>query len=91
MGKSILEYEKVKTQMRPLSERRSGDIVYVSTIYGGKGARKKLFDLGIIPGVRVEVVQGARGFPYILRVGGTRIMIGWGMVQKILVTDEKKQ
>lgn len=91
MGKRTVGYENVKTGVNPLSIHRSGDTVYVSEIYGGKGARKKLFDLGIIPGVQIEVVQGTRGFPYILRVGGTRVMLGWGMVQKILVQGEKKR
>jgi ferrous iron transport protein A len=59
----------------------------VVTIEGGKGSRQKLFDLGIVPGKEIEVVQGAKRHPYIIRVGETRIMLGWGMVERIHVSD----
>ncbi len=76
--------------VQPLSKYKEGTTVTVSSIAGGKGARKKLFDLGIIPGVQVKIVQGAPSFPYILQVGGSRIMIGWGMVQKIFVGENRR-
>ncbi len=69
---------------QPLSFFRSGAAIKVTAVDGGKNARKKLFDLGILPGVRLEVIQGSPGFPFIMRVGESRIMLGWGMVQKIL-------
>lgn len=56
------------------------------TIEGGKGSRQRLFDLGIVPGKTISVVQGAKRHPYIVRVGETKIMLGWGMVEKIYVS-----
>ena len=75
--------------IKPLSSFSEGKNVIVSTISGGKGARKKLYDLGIVPGVSVKIVQGTFNYPYILQVGGSRIMLGWGMVQKIFVCENR--
>lgn len=79
-------YMSPKMDIKPLSSYEEGKLVKVSSIIGGRGARKKLFDLGIIPGVKVKIVQGSPNYPYILQVGGSRIMLGWGMVQKIFVS-----
>jgi Fe2+ transport system protein FeoA len=54
---------------------------------GGRGVRKKLFDLGIVPGSELEIVQGVPHSPYVVKVNDTRMMIGWGMVQKVLVYE----
>jgi len=60
----------------------------VHDIIGGIGFRKKLFDMGILPGVRIKVVQGSRFSPFVIKVGDTKIMMGWGMLSKILVNKE---
>ena len=73
---------------KPLSLYKEGKKVTVSAIHGGKGARKKLYDLGIVPGVTVQIVQGTYNYPYILQIGGSRVMLGWGMVQKIFVCEK---
>ncbi len=75
-------------EVRPLSSFQEGKMVEVRTIAGGKGARKKLYDLGIVPGASVTIVQGTFNYPYVLQIGGSRIMLGWGMVQKIFVCEK---
>jgi ferrous iron transport protein A len=76
----------VKTEAKPLSIFKPKSVARVLSILGGQHARQKMMDLGIIPGAEVEVLQGSSGSPFLLRVGSSRIMLGWGMVQKILVT-----
>lgn len=77
--------EVLQTTMKYLDQCNEGDTAVVREIDGGKGARQKLFDLGIVPGVTITIVQGSRGRPYILQAGGTKVMIGWGMAEKIQV------
>ena len=78
--------QAVNSKVYPLSHLPPGGSALVVTIEGGKGSRQKLFDLGIVPGKVIAVIQGAKRHPYIVRVGETKIMLGWGMVEKIYVS-----
>lgn len=81
--------QAVNNRVKSLSHLTSGESGLVVTVDGGKRSRQKLFDLGIVPGKVISVVQGARRHPYIVRVGETKIMLGWGMVEKIYVSAPK--
>ena len=70
-----------------LSELRTNDMCIVHDILGGVGFRKKLFDMGILPGVTLKVVQGSRFSPFVIKAGDTKIMMGWGMLNRILVQN----
>lgn len=76
-------------EVKPLSAFSEGAKVVVNGISGGKGASKKLYEMGIVPGVTVQIVQGRIKHPYILKVGESRIMLGWGMVQQIFVREKE--
>jgi Fe2+ transport system protein FeoA len=82
--------QAVNNKVESLSHLTSGESGLVVTVDGGKRSRQKLFDLGIVPGKVISVVQGARRHPYIVRVGETKIMLGWGMVEKIYVSAPKE-
>ena len=82
--------QAVNSKVQPLSCLPQGGSALVVTIEGGKGSRQRLFDLGIVPGKVISVVQGAKRHPYIVRVGETKIMLGWGMVEKIYVSGIEK-
>ncbi len=58
----------------------------VSSVDGGKGFRRRLEALGIMPGTEITKVssQFMRG-PAIVRVGMTQVAIGYGMAQRIMV------
>ncbi len=68
-----------------LTELNDGDQAVVIRIDGGRQARKKLMDLGIIPGVPVTIVRKASRNPMLLSVMGRQIVIGRGMAEKIHV------
>jgi len=77
-----------KRKVKPLSSvntTHKGKKTIIMGVEGGRGVRKKLFDLGIVPGSELEIVRGAPRSPYVVKVNDTRMMIGWGMVQKVLV------
>jgi ferrous iron transport protein A len=68
-----------------LTEAENGQRVVVTRIDGGRQARKKLMDLGIIPGIPVTVVRRAGSNPMILSVMGRQIVLGRGMAEKVFV------
>jgi ferrous iron transport protein A len=56
---------------------------------GGRGLRARLMNMGLHSGVRLKVLHcGGRGNCTVVLVGNTRLMLGHGIAQKILVKEE---
>jgi len=71
----------------PLAMINEGRIVVLREILGGMGIRRRLTDMGLRPGSQIRVVSNSRRGPFVIGVGDTRLMIGRGMAQKIMVED----
>lgn len=69
----------------PLSMVSPGQEVTLAVIHGGRGLRRRLIDMGLNEGVRLRVVEAQSSGPCLIAIGGTRLMLGHGMAQKILV------
>lgn len=69
-----------------LTDMESGQKGKVVSIQGGQGLHARLDALGIRPGVSITKISGQimRG-PIIVRVGATRIAIGFGMARRVEV------
>ena len=70
--------------MCPINVMEDGSEVTVARIAGGGECSRRLSELGIIPGARIQVVQNGGG-PILLKVGESRFAIGQGMALKVLV------
>jgi len=70
--------------MIPLSMARSGPVKVVK-INGGKTFRNRLRTMGLRENSIIFVVSGSFFGPVIIQTGGTRIGIGVGMANKIIV------
>ena len=58
----------------------------VLTIAGGEGMRSKMYNLGVHETERVKVVQN-RGFgPLVIDIGGTRLILGRKMAERLWVS-----
>lgn len=68
----------------PLKNVRSGQPVVLVQISGGHRVAHRLAELGLTPGVQLEVLQN-KGGPILLAVRGTRLAIGRGMANKVMV------
>ena len=68
----------------PLTNVRSGQPVVLVQISGGHHVAHRLAELGLTPGVELEVLQN-KGGPILLAVRGTRLAIGRGMANKVMV------
>jgi len=71
----------------PLTMINEGRTVILHEILGGMGIRRRLTDMGLRPGSHIRVVSNSGRGPFVIGVGSTRLMIGRGMAQKIMVEE----
>ena len=69
----------------PLSMAKNGHRLKIKAIYGGRGLQARLSAMGLIPGMYIEIISNNQRGPLVVRVMGSRIMLGRGMAQKIIV------
>lgn len=65
-----------------------GEEARLVTVLGGRWIRRRLSALGLCPGTKVTMIQNAGWGPVILGVMDSRVALGRGMAQKILVTKD---
>jgi len=70
----------------PLSMTAIGERVRLESILGGEKINQRLTALGLTPGVELCIVQDAGG-PLLISVRDSRIALGRGMAQKIMVSQ----
>ncbi len=68
----------------PLAQAQEGERVRVTLLRGGKGLDMRLTTLGLNVGSELTVSQRCGGNLVVLR-GETRLALGFGMSQKIMV------
>jgi ferrous iron transport protein A len=77
----------------PLSLAGAGKKLTVTGINAGWGLQRRLADMGLIPGTTVVVVSGCHPGPLLIDIRGSRLGLGFGVAQKIIVkeaTDNEK-
>jgi ferrous iron transport protein A len=70
----------------PLTQAPPGHPVRLIEIDAGKALRHRLTELGLTPGVTLTVVQDDGG-PLLVTVRESRVALGRGMAEKILVRE----
>lgn len=73
------------TGTRPLSQVAEGEIVGIVEINGGRGIRGRLTAMGLLPKTQIEVVRNGGFGPFVISIGNTRMALGKGVVDKIMV------
>jgi Fur family ferric uptake transcriptional regulator len=76
---------KRKTLM-PLTMARSGERLVIKELAGGRNARKIMSDMGFREGDQIEIISNEGHGRIILGHNCTRLALGRGVAQKILVT-----
>ncbi len=74
-------------RLRHLSDVRVGEIVRFMGVEHGCALRMRLVAMGLTPGVPVRVMQRVPGGPCIVAVRGTRVALGRGMLDRIIVEN----
>ncbi len=72
----------------PLNMSSRDREVRIVAICGGRGVISKLADMGLVIGSKLKVVQGALRGQSLVISGNTKLALGCGMAQKIMVADE---
>lgn len=70
----------------PLVLASPGERLRIERLVGGQEAKRHLEELGLNLGAEVEVIS-ANGGPMVLAVKGTRLALGRGVAQKVMVTQ----
>lgn len=68
-----------------LSRVDSGQDVTLIDIESGRGARSKLYSMGLVPGIKLRVLNRNGAGPVMVAVKDSRLAIGRGMAEKIIV------
>ena len=69
----------------PLVMAERGRTVLIKSLRGGHGFRRKLVDMGLVPGMEIKVISNTNGGPMVVGVFDTRIILGRGMAHRIMV------
>lgn len=74
---------------RYLGDLKTGEWARVERIEGGGALRRRMMDMGIVPGVELEVVRHAPfGGPLQVRLKGYYLAMRRGECAKIIVTEK---
>jgi len=68
----------------PLSQALPGQEVVLVSVDGGRGLQRRLAEMGLLGGSRLRVLSAGRG-PIVVGVNQTRLVLGRGMVGRIMV------
>jgi len=80
LNDSSLEKKTISLIELPL-----GKTAIIYQIKSGRAACKRLNELGLIPGVSVELVNRITSGPVMIRVKGSKLALGRGLAQKVMV------
>lgn len=73
------------SQIFPLGMASEGEIVKIVSVVGGKNLAKRLMAMGIVADTQLQILQRQPGTGLVLARGETRLALGAGMANKILV------
>ena len=73
-------------EIKPLSKVKSGNKATLVTISAGRGLNNRLAAMGLVSGVEITVVSNSHPGPFVINVKGSKVMLGRGMANKIMVS-----
>ena len=74
-------------QGMPLAMVRPGELVTVIGVRAGWGLQRRLADMGLTPGVQIRVINSQMSGPVLIELRGSRVALGRGVAQKIIVKE----
>lgn len=69
----------------PLAMATIGQELVLAELRGGKKMKHRLAEMGLTPGARFRVLNCSQPGPFILLVKETRLVIGRGMIHRVMV------
>jgi ferrous iron transport protein A len=77
----------MSNSVMPLAMSRPGKLLRVVAINAGWGLQRRLADLGLTHGVQIRVMSGQCCGSVLIDLRGSRVGLGRGVAQKILVKE----
>jgi len=74
------------TPVFPLADAVAGDHLIIASFHAGKEMSRRLADLGLPIGARIEVIHRQAGGRMVVARDLSRVALGAGMTDKIMVT-----
>ena len=84
-GKNVADPGPGAQPLMPLAMVRPGETVELVDVRGGLGLQRRLAEMGLGPGSRFTVETSGRPGPFVIRVKGSRLILGHGMVTRVFV------
>jgi ferrous iron transport protein A len=72
-------------QPKPLSTVKEGQKVRLVSVNAGRGLNSRLTAMGLVPDVEITVVNNSHPGPFVISVKDSKMMLGRGIAQKIMV------
>lgn len=75
----------------PLTECiEEGTAYRVCRVCCGDKAGRRLWEMGIFPGVELEIIQNTGGGPIFVKIEDARYGLGRGMAEKVMVCSRRR-
>ncbi len=71
--------------MKRLALAQTGDELIYLSAQGGMGVKRKLTDMGLIPGEKIKVLHNSGVGQVTVSIKGSRVAIGHGLAERISV------
>ena len=75
----------MENQFRPLSNITDGEKVTLVKIDAGRALKSRLASMGLLPQTEITVISNKHPGPFMISVKKTKMMLGRGMADKIMV------
>jgi Fe2+ transport system protein FeoA len=72
-------------KIRPLSTIKAGQTVRLVAVQAGRGLNSRLAAMGLIANAEIKVISSNHPGPFVISVKDSKMMLGRGMAQKIMV------
>ena len=79
-----MNYIKISMETN-LNNIKAGCYAEILRINGGHSVRDKILSMGLLPGKTVQVISKQKNGPVIIKVNGTRLVVGHGVSERIHV------
>jgi len=86
----LMKHGKELKTVMPLTALSVGEEGEIVELRGGKGMLRRLLDMGFTPSTKVKMLASCPPGPVLIGVRDTRIALGRGIAQKIMVNREYK-
>lgn len=80
--------DTMKEYAFPLLVANEKEKLVVTDLRGGRQFKDKCINQGIVPGQKIEILSIGENSPCLVIVNDSRVMIGYNMLNRILVRKE---